>query len=229
MVTVWKVAKNRIWREITLFLRSYHICVHCLAHSTNLCLQTLARKILAIWEALDLVVEFSQFIRYFPKWSTLFQSLQDQLAPGAPSLKPLCPTRWTVHTRAIEVVISNYEVLITALIETHDTGRDEYALKAGGYLSTMEKFSAFFWLKLSHLIFSATAVTLQGRNTTMQEAVESANLAIGFFKVNGICDRIWQNPPYGIFCENRVWCIFDKLYHRANYQVWDRSHASLRS
>ena len=37
-----------------------------------------------------------------------------------------------------------------------------------------------------------------------------------------ICDRLWENPAYGIFCENRVWCIFDKLYPRAN------SPASLR-
>ena len=31
-----------------------------------------------------------------------------------------------------------------------------------------------------------------------------------------ICDRIWENPPYGIFSENWVWCKVDKLYHRAN-------------
>ena len=31
-----------------------------------------------------------------------------------------------------------------------------------------------------------------------------------------ICDRLWENPAYGIFYENRIWCMFDKLYHRAN-------------
>ena len=161
------------------------IYVHCLAHSTNLCLQTVGRKIAAIREALDLVMELSQFIRFSPKRSTLFQTLQSQLTPGAPSLKPLCPTRWTVRTRAIESVLTNYEVLTSALVEIHDSGRDEYALKAGGYLSTMDKFSTFFGLKISHLIFSATeqlSITLQGCNTTMQEAVDSANLAIMFLQ-----------------------------------------------
>ena len=161
------------------------IYVHCLAHSTNLCLQTVGRKISPIREALDLVMELSQFIQFSAKRSTLFQSLQTQLTPGAPTLKPLCPTRWTVRTRAIQAVISNYQVLTTALIEIHDSGRDEYALKAGGYLNTMENFSAYFGLKLSHLIFSATeqlSITLQGRNTTMQEAVDSANLAIKFLQ-----------------------------------------------
>ena len=37
-----------------------------------------------------------------------------------------------------------------------------------------------------------------------------------------ICDQIWENPPYGIYSENRVWCMVDKLYHRAN------SHSSPR-
>ena len=85
-------------------------------------------------------------IRFSPKRSSLFQTLQVQ----RPSLKPLCPTRWTVRTKAIEAVLSNYEVLTTALIDIHENGRDEYALKAGGYLRTMEKFST------SYLIFSAT-------------------------------------------------------------------------
>ena len=106
----------------------------------------------------------------------LFQTLQAQRTPGAPSLKPLCPTRWTVYTRTI---VSNYEVLTTAQIEVHDSGRGKYALKAGGNPNTMEKFSTFLGLKLSHLIFSATeqlSMKLQGRNTTMQEAVNSVTL-----------------------------------------------------
>ena len=129
------------------------VYVHCLAHSTNLCLQTVGRTISAVREALDLVMELSQFIQFSPKRSSLFQTLQVQLSPGAPSLKPLCPTRWTVHTKAIEAVLSNYEVLTTALINIHENGRDEYALKAGGYLRTMEKFSTFFGLKVSYLFF----------------------------------------------------------------------------
>ena len=77
------------------------IRVHCLAHCTNLCLQTVGRNINLIRDALDLVMEVSQLIRYSPKRSTLFASMQSQLTPGAPSLKPLCPTHWTVRTAAL--------------------------------------------------------------------------------------------------------------------------------
>ena len=60
--------------------------------------------------------------------------------------------------------------------------RDEYGQKAGGYLAQMEKFSTFFGLKLSHLIFSGIeqlSLTLQGKDTTIQEAIIAAELAIG--------------------------------------------------
>ena len=43
------------------------VYVHCLAHSTNLCLQTVGRKITAIREALDLTMELAQFIHFSPK------------------------------------------------------------------------------------------------------------------------------------------------------------------
>ena len=38
--------------------------VHCLAHCTNLCLQSVGKKISAIWEALNLTMELSNFIKY---------------------------------------------------------------------------------------------------------------------------------------------------------------------
>ncbi len=97
--------------------------------------------------------ELSVFISFSPKRSSLLENLK---AVEAPTIKTLCLTRWTVHTGAIQAILSNYEVLLRLLIEVQESGRDEYALKAGGYLSSMDKFGTFFGLKLAHLIFSAT-------------------------------------------------------------------------
>lgn len=144
--------------------------VHCLAHCTNLCLQSVGRQCIPVRDALDLVMELSQLIRYSPKRSTLFQNLQSQLSPQSPSLKPLCPTRWTVRTAAISSVIENYAVLCEALAEINLSTHDEYGRKAGGFLAQMEKFSTFFGLKLSHLVFSGTeqlSISLQGKDTTV--------------------------------------------------------------
>ena len=160
------------------------IFVHCLAHCTNLCLQEVGKQILCVREALDLVMELSQLIRYSPKRLTLLESLMAQVSPGAPSLKPLCPTRWTVQTRAINAVLTNYRLLQETL-EIIKEGKDEYALKAIGYLNSMDKFSTYFGLKLSNLVFSATeqlSITLQGTDTSLQQAVQAAKLAVHYME-----------------------------------------------
>ena len=160
------------------------IRVHCLAHCTNLCLQTMGRKVNVIRDALDLVMEVSQLIRYSPKRSHLFKSLQSQLSPSAPGLKPLCPTRWTVRTGAIDSIIVNYGVLCDCLTEVNAEGRDEYAIRAGGILHLMEKFSTYYGLKLSHLIFSGAeqlSRVLQGEDTNIQEAIQASKLTLNYF------------------------------------------------
>ena len=49
----------------------------------------------------------------------------------------------------------------------------------------MEKFSTFFGLKLSHLVFSGTeqlSISLQGKDTTVQESINAAELAVKFLE-----------------------------------------------
>ena len=153
--------------------------VHCLAHSLNLCLQDTSRVCSCIRETLHLVMELVQLIKWSPKRTSLFEQLKEEMSPETHSLRPLCPTRWTVRTAAIHAVISNYETLCKVLDEVHSGGRDEYAMKAGGYLQQMEKFSTYSGLKLGYLVFSVTeclSCSLQGKDTTLQEAREAALL-----------------------------------------------------
>ena len=100
-------------------------------------------------------MELSNLIRYSPKRLSLFESLMAQVSPGAPSLKPLCPTQWTVRTKAINAILTNYHLLQETL-EVIKEGKDEYALKVVGFLDSMDKFSTYFGLELSYLVFSAT-------------------------------------------------------------------------
>ena len=62
-----------------------------------------------------------------------------------PTLRTLCPTRWTVRHSAIYSILLNYDVLQKA--------NDEYASKASGLLSKMETFDTFFSLKLAYLVY----------------------------------------------------------------------------
>ena len=103
------------------------------------------------------------------------------MTPGSKTLKPLCPTRWTVRTAAISAVLSNYTVLRAALDDINTYTHDDYGCKAGGLLVLMDKFSTFFGLKLSHGIFSGTeqlSLILQCKDTTIQEGTMAAELAI---------------------------------------------------
>ena len=71
------------------------------------------------------------------------------------------------------------------LDEVYQTNRDEYGLKANGLLSAIEKFSTLFGLKLDFLIFSASetlSVSIQGKDTTLQEALTAVNLARAFYR-----------------------------------------------
>lgn len=111
----------------------------------------------------------------------MFESLQSQLSPTSPSLKPLCPTCWTVRNAAVQSLLDNYQVLCEALAQINQEGRDKYAYKAGGLLSFMDKFSTFYGLVLFQLIFAGMeqlSITLPHKDLTVQEAISASKLAV---------------------------------------------------
>ncbi len=106
--------------------------VYCMAHCLNLCLQDCARKCHCVRDAMDLSAELASLIRASPKRLALFQRLKDELAPGTPGLKPLCPTRWTVRTGALDAIIKNYTVICSELEQVNSEMYGEPARKASG-------------------------------------------------------------------------------------------------
>lgn len=161
------------------------LSVHCLAHCLNLCLQEEGRKLPFIRDALDLVREIAKLIAFSPKRAHLLSQNLSQSDTQGVNIKPLCPTRWTARTGAIGAILTDYPVLMETLDEVRQTTKDEYGLKAAGLLSGMEKFSMLFGLKLGYLMFGASETlskSLQGKDTTIQEAIGAANLAKGFYK-----------------------------------------------
>ena len=101
------------------------------------------------------------------------------------SLKPLCTTRWTARTAAIEAVLKDYSILMDAMQEIHGSTRDEYGLKANGILTALEKFCTLFGLKLGYLLFGAAenvSKCLQAKDISVQEALSAVNLASRFYR-----------------------------------------------
>ena len=156
-------------------------------------------------------------IHYFPKRAHLFN--EKVLRSDGPKcgIKPLCPTRWTVRTEAINAVIKQYAVIMETMDGVHQTTRDDYGLKAAGVLAALEKFEMFFGLKLGHLLFGAaeeTSNVLQAKDTSIQEAVSAVSVIRAFYQ------RQWQDsvfeqndlrlgiPACSLIFMNHFFCFF---------------------
>lgn len=175
------------WNELATKVRNEvpgAVPVHCLAHCINLCFQDAGHKLPFLQDALDTVREIAKLIKFSPKKAHLFLkklAQSEDLETGV-TIKQLCPTRWTARTEAIGAVLT---VLMETPDEVHQTTHNEYGLKAAGLLSALEKFSTLFGLKLGYLIFGASKTlskSLQGKDTTVQEALSAVNLAKAFYR-----------------------------------------------
>ena len=82
-------------------------------------------------------------------------------------------------------ILNNYGTLCEALQIVNEECHDEYGRKAGGFLAQMEKFSTFFGIKLSFLVFSGIeqlSISIQGKDTTVQHATQAAEVAIRYLE-----------------------------------------------
>ncbi len=132
---------------------------------------------------IEFILQLVQLIKFSPK-RLLFQNIQQQIRFGddsaavPSSLRPLCPTRWTVRHSAIDEVLNNYKAFMSCLQQIEE-GHDEYAAKARGLLIQMESFELYFSLKLSFVVFAAAeqlSIDLQAKDTTAGEGLKGAHL-----------------------------------------------------
>jgi hypothetical protein len=89
--------------------------------------------------------EIVKFMKDSPKRLNLLDKLTE--LNTYPKLKPLCPTRWTLRASSMNVLLINYCLMKTALIEIGQEGGYS-APKAIGLSEQMNKFSNYFGLKL---------------------------------------------------------------------------------
>lgn len=159
--------------------------IHCLAHCLNLCLQDCGRNCSPVRDALNFISELNALIRASPKRLAVFEKLKNELSAASPGLKPLCVTRWTVRSGAIDAVIKNYEIIGATLEEIGETSNGEASQKTSGLLSLMDKFTTYFGLRLSHSIFAPTeqlSRTLQAKDISAQEATTTVTKTASYLK-----------------------------------------------
>lgn len=146
-------------------------------HSLNLILQEVAASNYLISSALSIVQSIHNFIRNSPKRSDKFKTIQkissSELFYGA-TLKPICPTRWTARTAAIDAVINNYECIMETLDDIFtEGGKSADVSKAPALILLMQQFDTFLGLNISKMVFSGSeqvAIGLQSKNINAQDA-----------------------------------------------------------
>ena len=156
--------------------------LHCYAHSLNLCLQEVGRKLIIVRDALEIVREISKLIKFSPIRASLFSQV---LAQPDNTVKPLCLTRWTARHVAIEAVLKDYRLLLEIMEEIHLTSHDEYGMKAGGVLTSLQSFQTYFGLELAYILFGASeslSRSLQAVNSSQYEALTAVKLAKSFYQ-----------------------------------------------
>jgi len=124
-------------------------------------------------QALDFVTQISNVIRSTPKRYSLFQQIRNQANSdtlGSNNIRPLCPTRWTVRSDALNSVLKDYHVIEEELEIIADSN-SEVGACANGLGIQLSDFSVFFGLYLSYHLFSAaerTSTALQAADVTME-------------------------------------------------------------
>ena len=147
--------------------------IRCFCHSLNLAVQDVLRNIELIRNTLDIVFELSKLIRYSSKRKALLENIRQDFETHGSSLRPLCPTRWTVKYKSLESVERNYAPLLETLEDISTGSGYEVRSKAAGIFHSMQTFKTFFGMMLGVKFYGLTDIlncTLQGRHITAFDA-----------------------------------------------------------
>jgi hypothetical protein len=193
--------------------------IHCLAHCLNLAVSDAGKTVPLLQNALDIVHQLVAFVCNSCKRQDIFTSVQqqsdsdqdwdnqEQQIASAPvsrntcntTLRPLCPTRWTVRTSAINSVVCNYDHLMQTLerIQADRTTPTDAASTARGLLKQMEMSETYFRCVVAYRLFAITdafATAVQRPTINMAEVLRRKREVLGELHVfRGQFDIIFDN------------------------------------
>lgn len=114
--------------------------VHCAAHCVNLITQKSYTASIFTQNSLDWVNELGVLFGQSGRLKDIFKGIARSEAVEGPcqTIRPLCPTRWTVCTSAIRAALNQYECIIKGLAEMAVSESDA-ASKAQGLYETLQQ------------------------------------------------------------------------------------------
>ena len=88
------------------------LCTHSYGHSLNLAVTDTVKTWKFMRNALDCAYEIVKLVKKSPRRDAMLQNLKQKMPEDCPGIRVLCPTRWTVRSKALESILYNYEVLL---------------------------------------------------------------------------------------------------------------------
>lgn len=172
--------------------------IHCLAHCLNLAVSDSGKTVPLLQTALDYVHHLVTFIRLSCKRTDILKRIQmatltdDEAADiqinCGTSLRPLCPTRWTVRASAISSVVVNYSHLLETLeqICTDNTTPTDAASTARGLMKAMRTSECYFSCVIAHRLFAITdafATSIQNPKINIAEVLRRKQHVVNELRV----------------------------------------------
>jgi len=172
---------------------------HCYGHSLNLAIADTIKSSATMKRALDICHEVTKLVKYSPRRQNAFNKLKEELSPGNPGVRTLCPTRWTIRADSMESIIQNYSVLQELWDEAVNFVRDsEVIARIRGVASQMQLFDFFFGLVLGESLLRNTdnlSRTLQKKNYSAAEGQLTAK------RTKEVLQSIRSEESFNLFWE----------------------------
>ncbi|CAL9706252.1 unnamed protein product [Knipowitschia caucasica] len=153
--------------------------VHCGAHCVNLVTQSACSASSLVRDALQWVHEIGTLSNQSGKFKGLLTG-QKIAESNARSVKPLCPTRWTVRGQAVDTVLQQYEAVVSSLEEMASFNSDT-GTRANGLLERFLKGQTVLGL----VVASEVLGELECLNRSLQkrsETVAGMKAAVGYVR-----------------------------------------------
>ena len=173
--------------------------VHCGSHCVNLVTQAACQSSPLVRDALQWTHELGTLTNMSGKFKGIFSEVAAASEGPSTSLKPLCPTRWTVRGPAVRAVLSQYESVLTSLEEMGANSGTSTGAKANGLSERFQKGKTVLGLLLTLEVIEV----LECLNKSLQKRTET----ISGMKIAIDCARSTIRAKRS---ETRFQQIFDK-------------------
>ncbi|KAJ8871368.1 hypothetical protein PR048_027685, partial [Dryococelus australis] len=174
------------------------IYIHCFRHSLNLALTHASSTVPEISNVLKNVHSHANFFNESGKRTAIFLNYNTDDDPALAkntTLKPQCPTRWTVRSKSLNIVNSQYETILSVL-----DGLISKEFVANGLSAFFEKTSSLFYLDVSVIVFGITellARNLQTSDISITSALRQTEIVMGRLtdlRTEEKFTELWEKP-----------------------------------